>query len=385
MPALDAPGKGLPQRLERGRQQLALGQRVHGVVGVWLHVLAADPDDVAAGAGVGKQLLGGGRRQRRQIDTENHGLAGNVVRDERFGCQRRGPERPADRAAGSERSFQVEGVVGLRHLAAAGLDDRQRYLLIDAHREIEAVIQRGSILLDQSHLAPMHALPVQGEAELVLERSARRQAEVGADRFPGAVDLQFQVLLLGHSRAVEHLDGGLKGYAGDRCRAGEGDRLKGHVGRRFAVDVDNDHGGWERDVSPASDRLPGLALSGLPRRGSGCRSGRRSPCWGHPPGQAGHGLAGAWRRGRRARNWAGTGRAPAARSRGSERAARAPGRGVRRSARAPPGRPRAAGRAPARPPGGRCRTGAGRHRPPPCWRSCPARSRWPRSGPHPRA
>ncbi len=140
-PALDAPGKGLPQRLERSRQQLALGQRVHGVVGVWLNALAADPDDVAAGAGVAKELLGGGRSQRGQIDTENHGLAGNVVRGERFGCQYRGPERAADRAAGSERSFQVEGIVGLRHLAAAGLHDRQRYLLIDARREIEAVIQ----------------------------------------------------------------------------------------------------------------------------------------------------------------------------------------------------------------------------------------------------
>ena len=113
----------------------------------------------------------------------------------------------------------------------------------------------------------MHALPVQGEAKLVLERAARRQAEVGADRFPGAVDLQFQVLLLGHTRAVEHLDGGLKGNAGNRCRAGEGDRLQGHVGRRFAVHVDNDHGGWSGTLRLLRIVLVGWLFQAFPGEG----------------------------------------------------------------------------------------------------------------------
>src|SRR5208337_3594300 len=118
----------------------------------------------------------------------------------------------------------------------------------------------------------MHALPVHGEAELVLERSARRQAEVGADRFPGAVDLQFQVLLLGHCRAVEHQGGGLKWYTGDRGRAGEGDSLQGHVGRRLAIHVDNDHGGWggggESWWGARGGRGPGPPLK-KPRGGGG--------------------------------------------------------------------------------------------------------------------
>ena len=67
MRQLSTPPGEVAAKSRARRAATGPGRRVHGVVGVGLDVLAADPDDVAAAAGVGQQLLGGGRCQRGRL------------------------------------------------------------------------------------------------------------------------------------------------------------------------------------------------------------------------------------------------------------------------------------------------------------------------------